>query len=99
MRTAELEKAKPVAFMLGEGCVRKFPDFNTEDTAVIERCLKEQFRNAEIEIKALQKSMTEPLDGYIFQKDCVYKVYAKHTPTKKITGDEARYVKKTLRDL
>lgn len=99
MRAAELEKVKPVAFMLGESCVRKFPEFDTEDVNSIERSLKEQFRTAESEIKALQKTMTEPMDGYIVQKDCVYKVYAKHTPTKKITGDEARFVKKTLRDL
>lgn len=99
MRAAELQKAKPVIYMLSNEHVKKFNEIDAEDEEVIEREVKSQFREAGEEIIKLQKQMTEPVDGFILYLDNIYKVHAKGAGMiKKITGEEARQAKKILKD-
>lgn len=99
MRAAELQKVKPVVYMLGAEHVKKFNEIDTEDEEIVEREVKTQFREAGEEIVQLQKQMTEPIDGFILYLDNIYKVHAKGAGMiKKITGEEARHAKKILKD-
>jgi len=99
MRTAELEKAKPVSYMLTEATIKKFDEIQEVEEDRIERKLKDQFREAGEEVIKLQNNMPEPVDGYILYLDNIYKVYAKGAGMiKKITGDEARQAKRILKD-
>lgn len=99
MRAAELQKAKPVIYMLGNEHVKKFNEIDAEDEEIVERAVKTQFREAGEEIIQLQKQMTEPVDGFILYLDNIYKVHAKGAGMiKKITGEEARQAKKILKD-
>lgn len=99
MRAAELQKAKPVIYMLGSEHVKKFNEIDAEDEEIVERAVKTQFREAGEEIIQLQKQMTEPVDGFILYLDNIYKVHAKGAGMiKKITGEEARQAKKILKD-
>ena len=99
MRAAELQKAKPVIYMLGAEHVKKFSEIDAEDEEIVERAVKNQFREASEEIIQLQKQMTEPTDGFILYLDNIYKVHAKSAGMiKKITGEEARQAKKILKD-
>lgn len=99
MRTAELEKAKPVTYMVTENLVKKFNEIEEVEEDRIERLLKDQFREAGEEVIRLQKTMAEPADGYILYLDNIYKVHAKGAGMiKKITGEEARQAKRFLKD-
>lgn len=84
----EVQDRQAVKYMIGAQGV----SFASNED-LTESDLKQQFRDAEKRIKDEQQ------DGYILMKDVVYKVYKAGTPTGKITGEEAKLIKRKLRAL
>lgn len=88
------EVLEPVSYLVGS-LVVKFKDLLHPGVVITEGILKTQFREAETKIKHQQRLVKE--DGYIIMKDVVYCVSHAGTPTRKITGDVAKAVKRQLK--
>lgn len=97
MRPETLEKVAPVAYVFGNA-VHFFEDIKSEHQLRIDTELKHQERRAEDMIRLLQKGGPDcMLDGYYVSTGIVYKVYHKNTLVKKITGDEAKNIKRMVK--
>lgn len=77
------------------GYVFKFPDLDDVDEDEVDKLLSDQRRKAEKEIHRRQKEGLN-FDGYYIFKDKVYKVFAANTDVKKITGSEAKEIKRRI---
>ncbi len=96
MRTEELQKAKPVFYTIGDHSqvLASLPDLESEHEIRVELELKRQERFAEDCIRDWQQSTYKNQDGYYISRDIVYKVFHANNQVKKITGDEARQIKR-----
>lgn len=97
MRPEQMEKVAPVAYVIGELVMflSEFDAGGSELRAEVE--LKRQERMAEQFIRDFQKSSYPNKDGYYISTGIVYKVYHNNTVVKKITGDEAKTVKRMVK--
>ena len=98
MRDAELQKVKPVIYIIGDTITEldQIPD--DLDEAKVERVVKDQFRQAEVVISTLQKEMVQKQDGYIVHLDNVYKVHHSSGLVKIIHGQEAKEIKRRIKN-
>ncbi len=96
MRAEKMEKVTPVAMIIGK-LIHVFEDINSENDLRIELELKQQCRRAEERIREFQKETHKNQDGYYVSAGIVYKVYHMNTVVKKITGDEAKNVKREIK--
>lgn len=96
MRPEKMEKVVPVAYVIGD-LVSFLSDINSDNPLRIEVELKQQERQAEKIIRDFQKTTHPKTDGYYVSAGIVYKVYHMNTVVKKITGDEAKTVKRMVK--
>lgn len=97
MRPEKMEKVDSVAYVFGEA-VYFFHDIKSEHQLRIDTELKHQERQAEEAIRRLQKDGSGvKQDGYYVSAGVVYKVYHINTVVKKITGDEAKKIKRMVK--
>ena len=96
MRPEKLEKVAPVAYVIGY-VVSFFEDINSDNQLRIDTELKHQERRAIEEIRNQQKNNGVCQDGYYVSAGVVYKVYHINTVVKKITGEEAKNIKRLVK--
>lgn len=96
MRPETALKVDFVAYVI-DGIVSRFEAINSDDPLRIEVELKHQCRRAEDAIRKIQKEKNLKEDGYYVSAGIVYKVYHVNTMVKKITGDEAKKIKRMVK--
>lgn len=96
MRPEKMEKVQSVAYVIG-GVVYHFEVINSEHQLRIDTELKHQERRAEEAIRRIQKEDNLKEDGYYVSASIVYKVFHVNTIVKKVTGDEAKRIKRMVK--
>ncbi len=96
MRPEKLEKTVAVVYVIANQ-IFSFEEINSDNPLRIEVELKRQERRAEEEIRRLQKEQYPNENGYYISAGIVYKVYFTSNLVKKITGDEAKIIKRLVK--
>ena len=96
MRPEKLEKVTAVSYVINNQ-VYSFENIDSDNPIRVETELKHQERRAENEIRRLQKEQFPNENGYYISAGIVYKVYFTSTLVKKITGDEAKAIKRLIK--
>lgn len=97
MRAENLLKCEVTSFFchLDDGAFA----VNDMEAENVDRIVKQNYELALAEVLRFQKSNKSNLPGYILHSDIVYKVTPTTGVVNKITGTEAKSVKKQLRDI
>lgn len=98
MRFEEITNVKP-AIVFYNDSVHRFPDFTQKDIENIKAAVAEQYKSAVERIRKLQMEFPVSFNGYILQNDIVYKVYSANTVIEKITGAEAKEIKRLTKKI
>lgn len=93
MRPAEVAKVEPVAYIVGGYACKR--EHISDDPEVAEFEVKKQFHEAKKDIRTRQEGSAH--DGYILYLDHVYKLPISNNEVIKITGTEAKQIKRRLR--
>ena len=96
MRPEKMEKVAAVIYTINNQ-VFSFENIDSDNPIRVETELKHQERRAENEIRRLQKEQFPNENGYYISAGIVYKVYFTSTLVKKITGDEAKAIKRLIK--
>lgn len=96
MRPEKLEKVVAVNYVINNQ-VFSFENIDSDNPIRVETELKHQERRAENEIRRLQQEQFPNENGYYISAGIVYKVYYTSTLVKKITGDEAKTIKRMVK--
>ena len=96
MRPEKLEKVTAVSYVINNQ-VYSFENIDSDNQLRIDTELKQQERRAENEIRRLQRENFPNENGYYISAGIVYKVYFTSTLVKKITGDEAKNIKRLVK--
>jgi hypothetical protein len=96
LRNEELLKAKILAYVYGPTVVVQ--EIESDNVEVIETTAKGFYHKTINHIRQTQRnSQSEAVDGFILFKDVVYKVPKGGSDVIKVTGDEARSVKRKVK--
>lgn len=96
MRPEKLEKVEAVVYVLGKD-IYSLNSINTDNPLRAEIELKRQERQAVDEIRRLQKEQNKNENGYFISAGIVYKVYFTSLSVKKITGEEAKVIRRLVK--
>lgn len=96
MRAAEFENLEPITWMIGNvvGCMSAI---DAVDINEAHRLCKNQERYVINYMRIQQKSQQAGFDGYYVMNGVMYKVFYGNNDVKKITGEEARSMKRLLK--
>lgn len=95
MRAEMLGRSKVVVYQFGDTIAKI--DIDIEDDEQVDRLTKQAFREAQTQVRALRSASGDKMDGHILHQDIIYRVDAMNDQVYKITGNEARSLKKYLK--
>lgn len=98
MRFEEINNVKP-AIVFYNDSVHRFPDFTQKDIENIKSAVAAQYKSAVERVRMLQLEFPYSFNGYILQNDIVYKVFSTNTMVEKITGTEAKEIKRQIKKI
>ncbi len=96
MHPVKTGKVESVVYVIGNH-IHQFEDIITDNELRAEVELKHQSRRAEERIREIQKENNLQESGYYISAGIVYKVFHMNTLVKKITGDEAKKIKRLVK--
>jgi|JFJP01.1.fsa_nt_gi endoglucanase Acf2 len=95
MRSTDPEKSVFVAYTINN-LVTFLPIDLSKDPLMIQSDLKHLERHAIQMIHSIQAEQEVKENGYYISDNIIYKVYCDNTIVKKITGDEAKSIKRLI---